>query len=300
MDFTNFLFHCSNLGLIMTDSREKSNLDKYNDLVERHNSWVDKLEKIESDISKMNQATKGFSNKMTTLENYAKKADLLAQQINILEPIKDVKQLSETCRAHLSDIFVIYKYERTKDVKLKYWEKGLMNEEESIDIYSFATNTYFEKNKVRKSNSHLTGEIDFQSGEFLLVYDMKTSWNIFSFWKSLAKGVTDMEWWQMQGYLWLWDMEKAKVCKILTNTPDKLIENEKKDLLRDFIGSVAEYEQACLEIEKLHRYDDIPVEEKIIELVVERDDDAIARIAPRIEECRDYLNNIKPGAYFEK
>lgn len=32
MDFSNHLFHCSTLGLIMTDTREKSNLEKYNDM----------------------------------------------------------------------------------------------------------------------------------------------------------------------------------------------------------------------------------------------------------------------------
>jgi hypothetical protein len=263
MDFSNHVFHCSTLGLIMTENREKSNLEKYNYMVQ--------------------------------------KRDELNRNIDELYRIKDLVSLSDTCKSHLMDIFVSYKYGRTRDIKLKYWEKGLMNEEQSIDIYSFATNTYLEKNKVRKSNTYLTGEIDVpvKVEDFVVIYDMKTSWDIYTFWRSLAKGVTDMEYAQLQGYCWLWDLPKAKICKVLTDTPDVLIENEKKALLRDFIGSTEDYEEACKEIERLHKYSDIPNEERLIELEVERDDEFIERIPERVEQCRDYLNNIKPGTYYE-
>lgn len=295
IDFSNILFHCSTLGLIMTETRDKSNLDKYNEAVARRDSMFEKFSKIEEEIATMkNQETKMFSRKMDTLENYTRKLSQLEQQVNELFRIKDVYSLSDTCKSHLTDIFVAYRYGRTKDIKLKYWQKGLMNEEESIDIYSFATNTYLEKNKVRKSNTYLTGEIDVpvESKDFVVIYDMKTSWDLFTFWRSFAKGVTDMEYAQMQGYCWLWDLPKAKICKVLTDTPDVLIENEKKALLRDFIGSTEDYEEACKEVERLHKYSDIPNEERIIELEVERDDEFIERIPKRVEECRDYLNNI--------
>jgi hypothetical protein len=302
MDFSNHLFHCSTLGLIMTDNREKSNLEKYNYMVQKRDDIFEKFSKIEEDIATMkNTETKTFSKKMDTLENYTRKLDELNRNVDELYRIKDVFSLSDTCKSHLMDIFVSYKYGRTKDIKLKYWEKGLMNEEQSIDIYSFATNTYLEKNKVRKSNTYLTGEIDVpvKVEDFVVIYDMKTSWDLYTFWRSLAKGVTYMEFWQLQGYCWLWDLPKAKICKVLTDTPDVLIENEKRALLRDFIGSTEDYEEACKEIERLHKYSDIPNEERIIELEVERDDEFIERIPQRVEQCRDYLNNIKPGTYYE-
>jgi hypothetical protein len=303
MDFSNHLFHCSTLGLIMTENREKSNLEKYNYMVQKRDDMFEKFSKIEEDIATMkNTETKTFSKKMDTLENYTRKLDELNRNVDELYRIKDLVSLSDTCKSHLSDIFVSYKYGRTKDIKLKYWEKGLMNEEQSIDIYSFATNTYLEKNKVRKSNTYLTGEIDVpvKVEDFVVIYDMKTSWDIYTFWRSLAKGVTDMEYAQLQGYCWLWDLPKAKICKVLTDTPDVLIENEKRALLRDFIGSTEDYEEACKEIERLHKYSDIPNEERIIELEVERDDEFIERIPQRVEQCRDYLNNIKPGSYYGK
>jgi hypothetical protein len=283
----------------MTENREKSNLEKYNDLVSRRNNWKEKSSLLENSISSINSETKAFEKKMSTLENYASKIEALDSQISMIEPIKDIKALSDTCKAHLMNVFVTARYGRIKDIKLKYFEKGLMQEETAIDVYSFATNTYFEKNKLRKSNTYLTGEIDFQSGDFVMIYDTKVSWNIFTFWGSLAKGVTDIEWWQMQAYMWLFNMPRAKICKILVDTPDKLIENEKRDLLREFIGTPEEYEEACAEIDRLHKYQDIPNEERIIELEIERDDEAIERIPGRVEECRDFLNNIKPGSYYE-
>ncbi len=300
MNFDNFLFHCHSLGLLMTEPREKSNLEKYNEAVSKRAALIPKFEKLELDIAEIkNQETKTFSKKMDTLERYEKRIDVLGDSIKQLEPIKDVKELSETCKAHLMDLFVANRYGVTRDIKLKYWEKGLLNEENAIDIYTIATNTMFEKNKVRKSNGYVTGEIDFPSDIMLLIYDTKVSWNIFTFWRSLAKGVTDLEYWQAQAYMWLWEMDKAKVCKILTDTPDKLIENEKKDLLRDFIGTPEQYEEACVEIEKLHKYKHIPFEERIIELEVERSDEDIEKIPERLEMCRDFLNNIKPGSYYE-
>jgi hypothetical protein len=283
----------------MTDQRGKSNMEKYLEVVEKVDAIKPRIAKIEDELANMNPDTKGFIKKMDTLDSYGIRLGFLEKQAYQLSLVKDVNPLSDTCKSYLMDLFVFTKYGRTKDVKVKYWDKGLMNEEESIDTYSFATNTLFEKNKVRKSNAYLTGEIDFPSEELEIIFDMKTSWDLFTFWGSYAKGISDMEWWQMQGYMWLWDIPTAKICKVLTNTPSKLIENEKKNLLRDFLGTTEEYDEACLEIEKNHTYDDIPSEEKIIELTVQRDDDAIASIPKRVEQCRDYLNSIKVGELYE-
>jgi len=299
MEFNNYLFHCSSLGSIMTEPRGKSNLEKYKEAQDKFNSWKEKFEKVKLELDTFkNKETKTYQNKAQTMGNYEDKMWLAHETMTTLEYIKDAKPLSDTCKKYLMNLFVQAKYGRVKDIKLKYWDKGNMLEEDAFTIYSRLIKEYVEKNTVTKSNPYVVGTIDFPARDKVIIHDTKVSWDIYTFWSSLANGLEDDYYWQAQGYMWLWELDEAKVIKMLLDTPDKLIEAEKKSLLRDFIGSEFQYQEACAELDKLHKYDDIPVEERIIEFKVERSDEDIARIPERVEMCRAWLNSIKPGTYF--
>jgi hypothetical protein len=81
------------------------------------------------------------------------------------------------------------------------------------------------------------------------------------------------------------------------DTPQKLIENEKKRIQYDFIGSEAMLVEALEEVERNLIYSDIPIDKRIIEINIDRDEDYISKIPLVVKACRTYLNNIKTIYY---
>lgn len=274
-DFSNYKFRCHSLGLIMTEPKGKSNKVKYDELLEKYAEAQQKYNDIK------NKETKTAENALAKLISMSNKLEELLQVV-------DVPCLSETCKSHLAEIYIECVYGRTKDIKGKYLEKGLLLEEDSITQYSLVKNLFHKKNHERKENDFLSGEMDFEDDIFAL--DVKTSWDIFTFTSNRKKKLNPIYAWQVRGYMWLWDKKRAKVIHSLLNTPEHMLKIEEKHLLYDFVGSEEDYKLACKELRFNHTYDDIDINERIKEFIVERDEDLEAKIALRVEECRKYLN----------
>lgn len=233
MNFDNYLFHPSSLGLIMTESRTKD-------------------------------------------------------------------QFGETCKAHLMECYVSQKYGRYKDITNKYIEKGLVAEEDSIDLYSVVKNHLFIKNTDLLRNDFFIGTPDLWTGPSITqaetVIDLKTSWDIFTFFGVMAKALDKRYFWQLQAYMDLTGAKEAKLVYCLVNTPFKLIEDQKKKLLWTMAvidpDTDEAYQKACEQVEKNSIYDDIPKEERYIEFTIEREQEAIDKAHKRVEECREFLNQL--------
>lgn len=276
MDFSNFTFRCSSLGHIMTDPKEKSNKEKYEEAMK---SFDEKSAKYEA----ANKSTKGAA---TLFEQLQK----LNEKIKLLQAVKDVPNLSESCKTHLSDVYTSVKYNRREDIKSKYLEKGLLLEEDAITAYSVLTGEFHKKNKIRVANEWVEGELDFSTHD--TVIDTKVNWSIFQFNRVIAKPIKPLYHWQLDGYMFLFNKEKGRLVYALLNTPEHLIAMEEKKLLYDFVGGEEDYKEACAELRRNHIYDDIPIEEKIRIFDVDRSEERIEKIKQRVLDCREYLNNI--------
>ena len=55
--------------------------------------------------------------------------------------------LSETCKAHLIDVYILNAYNREKDIENKYIRKGLQVEEKAITLYSQYKDQFFKKKR---------------------------------------------------------------------------------------------------------------------------------------------------------
>lgn len=212
---------------------------------------------------------------------------------------KDAGNLSEGAKTHLIDIYVSNKYGRQSDVQNKYITKGLLVEEESITLYSRYKKQYFKKNERHLSNDFIKGTPDLFTGleisEADTIIDVKSSWDIFTFFRVKTKSINSLYWWQLQGYMALTGARSATLAYCLVNIPDVLIADEKRKLMWKMgcaTDESPEFKEACEELDKLLRYDDIPLNEKVIEFNVERDDDAIESLYSKIEKARNYLNSI--------
>lgn len=185
--------------------------------------------------------------------------------------------LSETTKSYLLELWIENNYGRRKQIDSKYMIKGTTVEEESITLYSLHQCDFFKKNKERKENEFITGEPDIITDTHII--DIKSSWSIFTFMDSkFSKAINKDYYWQLQAYMSLFDKQAAKLVYVLTNTPDELVECETRFRTCD---------------EKEFKFDDIPLQERIFEVEVLRNDEDINRMYNRINEANEYYKGIK-------
>lgn len=286
MDFSNILFRCSSLGYIMTEPVGKNNYDR----------WLDASATLGKTIAEY----EAIKNKETiTAKKKLAKIDLLTKNLKGLEAIKNKIELSETCKTHLIDVYVSNKYGRNTEFHSKYTDKGNMCEEDSITLYSRVKKRFFKKNEEHLHNEFIKGTPDLYEGKSVfeadIIDDIKTSWDIYTFFRNHAKSLNMIYYWQLQGYMWLSGAGLSRLAYCLVDTPEALIMDEERKLFwRMNAGTTenADYIKACEELRKTMVYDDIPMVDKVIEITIDRNNEDIDRIPKRVQECRIFLNEL--------
>jgi hypothetical protein len=203
--------------------------------------------------------------------------------------------LGETAKKHLMECWVEQTYGRRKEFTNKYIEKGLAAEEDSITLYSRVKKKVFFKNEETISNEFICGTPDIITDDEVI--DIKTSWSIHTFYEVLAAPIKKDYLYQLQSYMALTGKRQAKLAYILVNAPDFLV-NREKDYLARNMGLIdrdasPDYLAACDEIDKAMLFDDIPMEDRYIEILVDYDEALIQSIYDRVRLCRGFLNAIE-------
>lgn len=200
--------------------------------------------------------------------------------------------LSETCKAKLIEIFVQERYGRNKFVVSRAIEKGLRVEEDGITLLSRLHKTFYVKNEKRYHNDYLTGTPDIVHDGIII--DIKSSWDPFTFYKNLCSSLNKIYYWQMMGYMALTGLKKAVVAYVLVDTPESIIDREKRDLeYKMGLCDPSVLDREFKAIDKRCRVDDIAMSERLITFDVERDEEAISSIYERIEHCREFLGELE-------
>lgn len=208
--------------------------------------------------------------------------------------------LSETTKTHLIDVYVANRYGRQDDIQNKYIEKGLAVEEDSITLYSRIKKDLFLKNEEHLSNEWIKGTPDLYRGEAVknasCIIDIKSSWDIYTFMRTLTKEVNKMYYWQLQGYMDLTGASSAVLAYCLVDTPQQLIEDEKRRLMWKMGCATDEnplFQEACEELQRSMTFGDIPLSERLIEFNITRNDEDIMKMHARVEQCRKWLNEFE-------
>lgn len=216
------------------------------------------------------------------------------------EPKSKTETLSETCKTHLIDVYVDNKYGRKEDISNKYIEKGLAVEEDSITLYSRIKKQFFAKNEEHLSNEWIKGTPDLYTGESIhkaeTITDIKSSWDIYTFMRVLTKDINKMYYWQLQGYMDLSGAKSATLAYCLVDTPQQLIEDEKRKLMWKMGCATDEsplFKEACEELQRNMTFEDIPLHERLIEFQIERNEADIMKMHSRVEQCRSWLNDFE-------
>ena len=200
------------------------------------------------------------------------------------------ESLSQTTKTYLQELAVQEVYNIRKEFSSRYTDKGNEVEELSIALCNDVLGLGFiYKNEEHYSNDWITGTPDVNTNEILL--DVKSSWDAttFPFFDTELKNKEYF--YQLQGYLWLTNKTEALLCYCLIDTPLQIVEDEirrehwKASLIEESLDLRAF-------VQAKHTFGHIPKEKRVKTFKIAKDDEVIEAIKTRIEECREYYNNL--------
>lgn len=157
------------------------------------------------------------------------------------------------------------------EVSSKQMEKGLIVEQDSIDLLNRVRGLRLTKNTERKSNDFISGECDLFDATRKRGHDLKSSWSAATFPIAVVDCEDKLYDWQMRGYMWLWDASEWEVNYALVDTPEKLIGFEPM---------------------QMHLVSHIPENMRLTTLVIQRDADKEKLIEEKVRHARDYYAQV--------
>lgn len=199
--------------------------------------------------------------------------------------------LSETAKTYIQDVFKEKELGIYKDFSSRYTDKGIQMEDEAIQFASEVLKWDFVvKNEVRFNNEWLTGEPDICTDNLLA--DIKCSWNgsTFPMFDSTLKNKE--YWWQLQGYLMLTNHDTSELVYCLMNTPFEIVEDEvrREHWKLHLIDEDLDVRDA---VQLSHNFDQIPNELRVKRFIVQKDEEAQAKIIERVKVARQYYEQLK-------
>lgn len=213
------------------------------------------------------------------------------------EPKLKSEKLSETTKKYLLEVHILNKYGRKKDITNNYILKGLLVEEDAISLYCRITKELLFKNEELFSNDFIQGTPDLLSKkDELVIVDTKARWDIWTYFDSVLEPMSKNNYWQLMGYMWLTGAKKARIANCLVDTPDPLINDQKRKFM--WQANILDENETTLEvfaeIEKNAKFSDIPMERRLNVREISFDEAEIERLKQRITDCREYItNNLK-------
>lgn len=181
---------------------------------------------------------------------------------------KKNSELSETAKSLLKDLAKEKVFGVRKNIASKPMQKGIRCEQDSIDLLNLVLFEDYKKHVGRVENGYITGECDILTSD--CVRDIKTSWSFDTFPFFNDELSNDYEW-QMRGYMWLYDRERAIVDFCLVDTPE------------DLIG----YEQL-----ELHSVSHIDITKRVKSIGYEREKEKEEMIIEKVIVAREYYNSL--------
>lgn len=198
--------------------------------------------------------------------------------------------LSETARSYCDRWIKEQLFNREHSFTNKYTQKGLIVEDESIDLIADVLGYGFLiKNEQFYENDFLTGTPDILPPNYNIVIDAKSSWDWQTFPYTEDKCPNTDYHWQVLGYMALTNRDNAKIAYTLVNTPEHLIEREARRYCYD-----NGFEELDMDIykkfETFMNYSDIPKQMRVKSFDFKRDNEKIEYIYKCVENCREYIN----------
>lgn len=198
--------------------------------------------------------------------------------------------ISETCKTRVEEKYIEDKYGVYRSFWTKEIDKGLQCEQESIDYLAKEYGMFgITKNETKFRNELFKGTPDIIFNG--VVYDIKTSWSVFTFpmWDDEISNKGYI--YQLQAYMHLTGLKKAKLVYVLTNATEEMIQDElyRRCMRKKLIDATPEMEE---QVRREMTFDHIQPELRIKMFDVEYSPEIIQLIADRIKLCEEYYNEL--------
>lgn len=241
-----------------------------------------------------------WSTKQKRLANKLTKISDLKERVAAAFETKDEIVLSVGFKTLLKKLYAYTKYNKwstTEDNPLQPASKGVLVEQESINMINRVYGYTLSKNKQKISNEYLLGIPDCRNESSGGIVEVKSSWDAVKFFDLIDKDLDKNYWWQTQGYLAITGATHGEVIYTLVTTPNTLIDEQVDRLKRNMQPQTSEdwsdFYSRSTELIKNLSFDDIPEQERVIKFEVKRNHDAIAKVYEKVELCRKYLSTIE-------
>lgn len=146
--------------------------------------------------------------------NKIKWTDKKKEELASLTNRRDCPELGETAKTFIFETCAACLLGVKKQIKSKYLDKGVVQEDLAIEWLSRVDGESYKKNKERRRNEIVSGECDIDTG--VKIIDIKNSWDFFTFFNSKPK---DIYVWQGRAYMELWDRDKFELVYVLNDMP---------------------------------------------------------------------------------
>lgn len=234
------------------------------------------------------------SNQVAEIEKLTNKDKLTPIQEGKLKSLVDKRDnppIPEGLKTHCKNWFKnVILGKRAARFSNKYVEKGTLMEDEGIELASNVLGyPMLIKNEEFFSNEYFQGTPDIITGDEVL--DIKCSWSLDTFPLFEDELPSKAYYWQLQVYMALTGLKKAKVIYCLVDTPDHLIEKEaRSEAWNQGLDDVTiEMVEAMTE---QMTYSDIEESKRIKVFEVERNDKDIELLIERVKTCRNYIKKL--------
>lgn len=156
---------------------------------------------------------------MKTIQDFKIRAS--ASGLIMTNPRVKTELLSETTKTYVFDWLKENIYGYRKELNNKYISKGLELEDEAIDKAIELLDLPFTlKNEQFYEDEYFTGTPDLIIKD--TIFDIKCSWDCFTFPLFDAEIPTKNYYYQLQVYMHLLGLKKSKLIYVLLNTPENL------------------------------------------------------------------------------
>lgn len=172
--FTNWKQRCSSLGHIMTNLPIPITEEEKKEL-------KDLLYECEHGVNANGNKTKWTDTKASRVAVLQKKE-------------KGVDELPSGAKTHLDDVFRSVFWKRRRSLSNKYLDKGLLSEQDILDIASKLDNAFYIKNDEHASNDYIQGSWDNFDEK---VRDAKANYDLKTFEEA---DLSNLYKWQINGY----------------------------------------------------------------------------------------------------
>ena len=228
------------------------------------------------------------------------------EELDKLIAKRDAKpELSQTAKSEVEKLWLMNEKGYYNDLHNKYLTKGLLNEQEGLELVSLVEDNSYFKNKERREvllykdkdvEIWLTGEPDYVDEKAKRIKDIKCSWDAKTFMNSELSNLYEI---QLQGYAILFDAETLELHYCLTDADDNLLSQEIWKCRNRYGIIDPDDEKFKPMLEQIKRnlvYSDNPaytLEERVKTYSISRDKDFKKKLTEKAKLVAEYYKTIK-------